>query len=158
MAWHEGRHPMGDATRTSLVSQNGASVLDMFGGRIPVEWDPVTAVTPLGPACLRAPHRQVPFCIELLTVCGLFEAWVADCPLSYTSHHASEQCAGLATDLLALRAGPHRDAAIPAIGHTGIHPERWGVEKRVSDDAAPVRSLAGGRRALARREEPAVGP
>ena len=42
-------------------------------GRIHVEWDPAAAVTPLG---------QLPFFIEFLKVSGLFDAWVADCPLA----------------------------------------------------------------------------
>jgi len=56
-----------------VARQNGAIALDTFGGRIHVEWDPAAAVTPLG---------QLPFFIEFLTVSGLFETWVAECPLT----------------------------------------------------------------------------
>lgn len=64
---------MGEASRKALAGQNGAIALDTFGGRIHVEWDPAAAVTPLG---------QLQFFIEFLTVSGLFETWVAECPLT----------------------------------------------------------------------------
>jgi hypothetical protein len=79
---------VGEAKRKALVRQNGAIALDTFGGRIHVEWDPAAAVTPLG---------QLPFFIEFLKVSGVFEAWVADCPLAYHSNHASDKRAVLAT-------------------------------------------------------------
>jgi len=127
---------MGEATHKALVRQNGAIALDMFGGRIHVEWDPAAAVTPLG---------QLPFFIEFLKVSGVFEAWVADCPLAYHSNHASDKRAVLATLLLSILAGHHRYAHITAIRHDGIHPELLGVAQLVSEDAA--------RRALARIDE-----
>jgi hypothetical protein len=127
---------MGEAPRKAVAGQNGAIALDTFGGRIHVEWDPAAAVTPLG---------QLPFFIEFLKVSGLFEAWVADCPLTYHSNHASDKRAVLATLLLSILAGHHRYAHITAIRHDGIHPELLGVARLVSEDAA--------RRALARIDE-----
>jgi len=44
-----------------------------------LEWDNSAAVTPLG---------QLPFFIEYLKQGGLFEGWVADCPLYYASSNA----------------------------------------------------------------------
>lgn len=64
---------MGEAPRKALAGQPGAIALDTFGGRIHVEWDPAAAVTPLG---------QLPFFIEFLKVSGVFEGWMADCPLA----------------------------------------------------------------------------
>lgn len=90
---------MGDAPRKALVEARQSIALDTFGGRIHVEWDPAAAVTPLG---------QLPFFIEFLKVSGLFEAWVADCPLTYHSNHASDTRAVLATLLLSILAGHHR--------------------------------------------------
>jgi hypothetical protein len=127
---------MGEAPRKALVGQHGAIALDTFGGRIHVEWDPAAAVTPLG---------QLPFFIEFLKVSGLFETWVAECPLTYHSNHASDKRAVLATLLLSILAGHHRYAHITAIRHDGIHPELLGVSRLVSEDAA--------RRALARINE-----
>ena len=129
---------MGEAKQRTLARQTQTLTLDTFGGRVHVEWDPAAAVTPLGP---------LPFFIEFLKVSGLFEAWVADCPLSYHSNNASDKRAVLATFLLSMLAGHHRYAHITGIRHDGIQPELLGVTRRVSEDAA--------RRALKRLEESA---
>ena len=34
------------------------------------------------------PFGQLPFFIEYLKVAGLFDSWVGDCPLTYTSRNA----------------------------------------------------------------------
>ena len=127
---------MGDAKQKALARQQAAMALDTFGGLIHVEWDPAAAITPLG---------QLPFFIEFLKVSGLFEAWVADCPLTYHSIRASDKRAVLATLLLSILAGHHRYAHSTAIRHDGILPELLGVTHLVSEDAA--------RRALARIDE-----
>ena len=93
---HEESHPMGETPRKAVAGPHGAIALDTFGGGIHVEWDPAAAVTPLG---------QLPFFIEFLNVSGLFEAWVAECPLAYLSNHASDKRAVLATLLLSILAG-----------------------------------------------------
>ena len=100
-----------------------------------MEWDPAAAVTPLG---------QLPFFIDFLKVSGLFEVWVADCPLASHSNHASDKRTVLATLLLSILASHHRYAPITAIRHDGIHPGLLGVAGFVSEDTA--------RRALARMD------
>ena len=105
---------MGEAKQQALARQNQPLTLDTFGGRVHVEWDPAAAVTPLG---------QLPFFIEFLKVSGLFEAWVADCPLIYHSNNASDKRAVLATFLWSILAGHHRYAHITGILHDGIQPE-----------------------------------
>src|ERR1019366_3635746 len=129
---------MGEAKRKTLACQKQPIPLDTFGGRIHVEWDSAAAVTPLG---------QLPFFIDFLKVSGLFDAWVADCPLAYQSNNASDKRAVLATFLLSILAGHQRYAHITAIRHDGIHPDLLGVAKLVSEDAA--------RRALAKMDEAA---
>jgi hypothetical protein len=57
----------------------GPVVTDTFAGRIHVEWDGGATVTPLG---------QLPFFIEYLKQGGLFDGFVADCPLRYASPNA----------------------------------------------------------------------
>lgn len=127
---------MGETPRKAVAGQPGAIARDTFGGRIHVEWDRAAAVTPLG---------QLPFFIEFLKVSGLFETWVAECPLTYHSNHAADTRAVLATLLLSILAGHRRYAHITAMRHDGIHPELLGVSKLVAEDAA--------RRALARINE-----
>ena len=117
---------MGEAKRKALKAQK-AVVLDTFGGRIHVEWDPAAAVTPLG---------QLPFFIEFLKVSGLFEAWVADCPLRYASNNAPDKRAVLSTFLLSILAGHHRYAHITGIREDSVHPGLLGVPKLISEDAA----------------------
>ena len=77
---------------------------DTFGGRVHVEWDPSAAATPLG---------QLPFFIEFLKLGGLFDPWVADCPLSLSSPNAAATRDILGTLLLAVLAGHQRYAHIP---------------------------------------------
>lgn len=127
---------MGESKRKALSRRSPAIALDTFGGRIHVEWDPAASVTPLG---------QLPFFIEFLKVSGLFDAWVADCPLTYQSNNAPDKRAVLATFLLSILAGHQRYAHITAIRNDGIHPELLGVSQLVSEDAA--------RRALAKMDE-----
>ena len=50
---------MGESQNGALVPVSGLVAVDTFGGRIHVEWDPRTAVTPLG---------QLPFFTEYLKV------------------------------------------------------------------------------------------
>ena len=130
---------MGEAKRKAVARIGEVIGLDTFGGRIHVEWDPAAAVTPLG---------QLPFFIEFLKVSGLFEAWVADCPLSYSSNNGSDKREVLATFLLSILAGHQRYAHITAIRQDGIHPQLLGVSKLVSEDSA--------RRALERMDETAA--
>ena len=73
---------MGETKRKAFASRQQPITLDTFGGRIRVEWDPVAAVTALG---------QLPFFIALLNVSGVFDAWVANCPLTYTSNNAADK-------------------------------------------------------------------
>lgn len=129
---------MGDATDKAVAQTQAPVAVETFGGRIHVEWDPAAAVTPLG---------QVPFFIEFLKVSGLFDAWVAECPLIYQSPNAPDKRAVLATVLLSILAGHHRYAHIAAIRHDRVHPELLGVSRLVSEDAV--------RRALKRMDESA---
>jgi hypothetical protein len=63
----------------ALVPVEGPVVVDTFGGRVHVEWNADAALTPLG---------QLPFFAEYLKVSGLFDAWVDQCPLSWSSPNA----------------------------------------------------------------------
>ena len=80
--------------------------VETFGGLIHVEWDPQAAVTALG---------GLPFFVEYLKQAGLFEPWVADCPLVYTSPNASSKRDVLGTVLLSVLAGHKRYAHIGQI-------------------------------------------
>lgn len=67
---------MGETKRRALARQGHKIGVDTYAGKIHVEWDPQAAVTPLG---------QLPFFIEFLKVSGLFDTFVEECPLQYSS-------------------------------------------------------------------------
>ena len=118
--------------------EGGPVAVDTFGGRVHVEWDPQAPVTPLG---------QLPFFIEYLRLGGLFDPWVADCPLAYTSPNAPRARDVLGTLLLAILAGHRRYAHITSLRCDGVNPALLGMTKVVSEDAV--------RRALAKIGEAA---
>jgi hypothetical protein len=91
-----------------------------------VEWDPAAPLTPYG---------QLPFFIDYLKAGNLFDALVADCPLSYTSPNAPEKRDVLGTTMLSVLAGHKRYAHITALRNDGVLPELLGMKKIVSEDA-----------------------
>jgi len=101
-------------------------MLDSWAGQIRVEWDPSAPLTPFG---------QLPFFIEYLKVAGLFDAYVADCPLAYTSPNAPKKRDVLGTLMLSVLAGHKRYAHITALRADGVLPELIGMKKIVSEDA-----------------------
>jgi hypothetical protein len=118
--------------------EDGPLVADTFGGRVHVEWDEAPAVTPLG---------QLPFFIEYLKQGGLFDSWVADCPLHFTSPNAPTKRDVLGTVLLSVLAGHRRYAHITALRSDGVNPPLLGMRQVVSEDAV--------RRGLGKIEEAA---
>src|SRR6202047_3236108 len=94
-----GEQPVVEGTSTAAV------LADTFAGRIHVEWDVTATVTPFG---------QLPFFIEYLKQGGLFDGWVADCPLSLSSPNAPGKRDLLGTVLLSVLAGPRRPAHLTA--------------------------------------------
>ena len=114
-------HPLGECDTTALVPVAGpvagSVAVDTFGGRIHVEWDPQAAVTPLG---------QLPFFTEFLQVSGLFDPWVASCPLVLTSPNAPSPRDVLGTAVLSILAGHQRYAHISALRGDTINPPCWG--------------------------------
>ena len=100
--------------------------MDTFSGRIHVEWNPQAAVTPLG---------QLPFFLEYLKLAGLFDAWVADCPLAWTSPNAPLKRDVLGTVLLSILSGHQRYAHIIRCRSDGVNPPLLGMEKVASEDS-----------------------
>ena len=100
--------------------------LDSFAGPVHVEWDTEAALTPLG---------QLPFFIDFLKGGGLFDAFVADCPLHYTSPNAPKKRDVLGTAMLSILSGHKRYAHIAALRCDNVLPELLGMNKIVSEDA-----------------------
>jgi Transposase DDE domain group 1 len=119
-------HPSGEQSWVVEAKPPAGVDLDSFFGPIRVEWDHEAAMTPLG---------QLPFFIDFLKTSGLFEAFLADCPLRYLSPNAPRKRDVLGTAMLSMLAGHKRYAHIAALRCDGVLPELLGMKKIVSEDA-----------------------
>jgi Transposase DDE domain group 1 len=119
-------HPQGEVEITSNPSAETGSTVDTFAGKIHVKWAPEASVSSLG---------LMPFFIEFLKTSGLFDRWVEDCPLQYTSGNAPDKRNVLGTVLLAVLAGHWRYAHINALRGDGINPELLGMSGVASEDS-----------------------
>jgi Transposase DDE domain group 1 len=119
-------HPAGDQPPIELDASPAPAILDTWAGPVRVEWDATAPLTPYG---------QLPFFIEYLKAANLFDALVADCPLSYASPNAPEKRDVLGTAMLSVLAGHKRYAHIAALRNDGVLPELLGMKKIVSEDA-----------------------
>ena len=117
---------------------NGAEPMqvDTFGGRLDVEWDTDSKATPIG---------QLAFFAEFLKSAGVFDDWVGECPLSYTSPNAPTNRDILGTWMLSVLAGHKRYEHVTALRGDGVSPQVLGMRRIVSEDAL--------RRALGRIDE-----
>src|ERR1700741_4519437 len=93
-------HPLGEQPEV----EEWGTVADTFAGRVHSGWDTAAPVTPLG---------QLPFFIEYLKQGGLFDGWVADCPLVFASPNAPRKRDVLGTLLLSVLAGGRGHANRP---------------------------------------------
>src|SRR3954465_13578828 len=111
-------HPEGEKPEVEAWS----AVADTYAGRVHVEWDAAAPVTPFG---------QLAFFIEYLKQGGLFDGWVADCPLSSTSPYEGRKRDGPWTLLLSVLAGHQRYAHITALRCDPVNPPLLGMRKVV---------------------------
>jgi Transposase DDE domain group 1 len=136
-------HPKGERslvkTKTNMLIENTKIPVDTFNGLVHIEWDPHASVTSLG---------QLPFFIEFLKLGGLFDSWVEDCPLEFTSHNAPSKRDILGTLLLSILSGHKRYAHVTSIRSDNVNPKLLGMSKVVSEDSL--------RRSLLKMEEEAA--
>jgi hypothetical protein len=118
-------HPAGEQPLVEPTVA-GPVPVDTYAGRIDVDWDPDAAVTPLG---------QLPFFIEYLKQAGLFDGWVAGCPIQYTSPNAPSKRDLLGTLALSILSGHWRYAHITALRADTVTPPLLGMTKILSEDA-----------------------
>ena len=119
-------HPEGEVQIAGNQSAQTVTSLDTFAGKIHVKWAPEASVSSLG---------LMPFFIEFLKTSGLFDKWVEDCPLRYTSGNAPEKRDVLGTLVLSVLAGHWRYAHINAIRGDGINPGLLGMSDVASEDS-----------------------
>jgi hypothetical protein len=120
-------HPEGDLEISLKKREIAGLIADTFDGKIHIEWDPQAQVTPLG---------QLPFFIQYLKVGDLFEPWVDDCPLSYTSNNAPKKVNVLGSFLLSILAGHTRYAHLTSLMGDTVNARLLGMTKVISDDSA----------------------
>jgi hypothetical protein len=121
-----GEQPGGEASASPEVA------VQTYAGTVHVEWDGGAPVTPLG---------QLPFFIGYLKEGGLFDGWVADCPLHLVSPNAPSKRDVLGTLLLSVLAGHWRYAHITTVRGDKVNPPLLGLRKVVCEDSVR-RSLA----------------
>ena len=120
-----GAHPKGeDQTRETQLPQT--SSLDTFAGKIQVKWSAEATVSSLG---------LMPYFIEFLKTSGLFDRWVEESPLRYTSANAPQKRDVLGTILLSVLAGHWRYAHMNSIRNDGINPALLGMTAVMSEDS-----------------------
>jgi hypothetical protein len=73
--------------------------------------------------------------IEFLKTNGLWERWVEDCPLSYTSPNAPPKQDMLGTVMLSVLAGHKRYAHITTVRSDNVLPQLLGMNRVRSEDA-----------------------
>lgn len=134
-------HPEGEPQIEGNPSPETPLSLDTFAGKVQFRWVPEAEVSSLG---------QMPFFIEYLKTSGVFEEWVNDCPLGYTSPNAPQKRDVLGTILLAVLAGYWRYAHINALRGDGVNPGLLGMTKVASEDSV--------RRALSAMKEEETEP
>lgn len=120
-------HPIGESLINGSPSKTESIPLDTFAGRIHIEWDSQAEVTPFG---------QLPFFIDFLKTAELYQPWVDDCPLVYTSPNAPLKADVLGTLFLSILSGHNRYAHITTIRSDQVNPGLLGMKQVMSEDSA----------------------
>ncbi|MGH7930395.1 MAG: transposase, partial [Candidatus Binatia bacterium] len=119
---------MGEANKRGLVVRQRvveALGLQSASGQIKVSWDKKGQATAQG---------QMAFFIEFLITTGLFEQWVADCPLNYKSPNGSTPRDILGTWMLSILSGHWRYAHVSAMRADAVNPGLLGMSGVVAED------------------------
>lgn len=96
-----------------------------MGGRVHVRWDETAQATP---------HGRIVFFAEFLATAGVFDRWVQDCPLHYSSPNASRARDVLGTLMLGILAGSKRYAHIAGVRGDAVAAKALGLRGMVSED------------------------
>ena len=120
-------HPTGEVGKSEPAGQSESTTVDTYAGKVHLRWDDTAAVTTMG---------QMPVFIDFLKTSGLWDGFVADCPLRYTSPNAPGHVDVLGTLMMSVLAGQWRYAHISGLRGDGVNPELLGMEKVMSEDAA----------------------
>lgn len=123
-------HRMGEANgpvKTALAqASEEALVAQTMGGRMHVRWDEASQATP---------HGQLVFFAEFLATAGVFDRWVDECPLNYSSPNASRKRDVLGTLMLGILAGNRRYAHLAGVRGDAVAGQALGLRNLVSEDS-----------------------
>ena len=119
----ERKQPM--KTALALAGEE-SMVVQTMGGRMHVRWDETARATP---------HGQLVFFAEFLATAGVFDRWVDECPLSYSSPNASSKRDVLGTLMLGILSGSKRYAHIAGIRGDTVATQALGMRSVVSEDS-----------------------
>ena len=115
-----------EASNTMVEAADEAMRVNTPGGVFSVRWDARGSATALG---------QLAFFAEYLEATGLFERWLQNCPLSYTSPNAPALVDVLGTWMLSILDGHCRYAHVGALRGDGVAPSILGMHKIIGDDS-----------------------
>jgi hypothetical protein len=113
--------------------------VETMGGPIQVSWEADPGITP---------HGMLTYFFEFLHVSGLWEEFVEQCPLRYTSPNAPSKAEILGTILCGVLSGHRRYAHISGMRGDPVLPQLLGIERLRSEDSI--------RRAFAHQDEEAL--
>jgi len=123
----EKTHPTGEVEIGELAGESRECSVETYAGKLHIRWDDSAAVTAMG---------QMPVFVDFLKTSGLWDAFLADCPLRYTSPNAPSRVNILGTLLMSVLAGQSRYAHISGLRGDGVNPELLGMSKVMSEDSA----------------------
>ena len=115
-----------EAINTKVEPVDEAMRVHTPGGVFSVRWDASGSATALG---------QLAFFAEYLEATGLFDDWLKNCPLSYTSPNAPKLVDVLGTWMLSILDGHCRYAHVGALRGDGVAPSILGMNKIIGDDS-----------------------
>ncbi len=119
----EGKQP--SKTALALAGEE-ALVVQTMGGRMHLRWDETARATP---------HGQLLFFAEFLATAGVFDRWVEECPLQYSSPNASSKRDVLGRLMLGILSGSKRYAHIAGIRGDAVAAQALGMHSVVSEDS-----------------------
>lgn len=122
-------HPMGENPAPEInqkTSKTPGIPVDTYAGRVYIDWDHDTQVTPLG---------QLSFFIEFLKRTELFDHWISTCPLQLKSPNAPSLRDVLGTILLSVLSGHTRYSHITTVRTDKVNAPLLGMTKIVSEDS-----------------------
>lgn len=120
-------HPTGEGKIAPERQETESCTVDTYAGKLHMKWDESAAVTALG---------QLPVFIDFLKTSGLWDEFVAECPLVYTSNNAPSAVDILGTLLMSVLSGQKRYAHITGLRGDGVNPELLGMRRVMSEDSA----------------------